>query len=1087
MPQAIAVEIAIPAGGTLYACTHLYVTRAADTPASTAFEPSIASDVSFDRSVGCVFWGNSPRGPQNFGTVRLVNASGLYDGYVGVSFRDRACIIKRGDTDAAYSTWTTVATLVVDSLELTERYADFVVKDKSALLERPLQSSLYPTTVTNQALRGQPRPITLGTCYQIPLRQPDVFGNGHFDVHEDEQWVGITQMLDQGAALIEGTAYRRSAKPGLYGMERLTAIGGAQCANVQGRFRILSTDLTDDFDNLAGWVETGGGIAGRDASISSGTLHMLNTAGGADLVLTSTTTLTATTSSGGDTPWTPAALSDLALWLDADDSATITVNSGKVEQWDDKSGNNRDFVQASDSLRPDYVTGAINGRAVARFEDNEVLRCGSYSLAEAFTMYAAFAREASSSGYQRLITVDEDGCVFFGMIDGEFATFFGGEGSGWLQTNVNAPATSISVKPDATVAGIVKPDDDSNSTIDAIPYLNGTAQDARYSNVKVNTGVNISSPISGVQHFLGDVCEIVITHSLLSTDDRQKLEGYLAHKWGAEGSLPGGHPYETDPPVIPGPPPTVIESDLFFYEFDVPTYTSGSATLATGLAAGNVERVINATGRYTGIFRAVDDFEPRIIAVDGSNCDLIIDNLRIRRVVLDDRLQDIVPYLATVKGPLLSGDLDSAAIAQIDTDTGYRYGFHASEPTQIADVLDQLATSIGGWWFIRRGGTLTFGRLLAPTGTASWFFDQTNIKRDTGVRITLDGAPGLSTVCLAKRNWQVLSEGDLVGSLNYVQLNTSDKDADVALSNSNYTYSATNVGSVRSTPGFYGERFYFEITATAIGAGEQHLIGVANSSATITTAPGADANAMAYRANGQSFTGGALTAYGTAWSANDVIQVAIDGRPAAMGANQLHFRVYFGRNGTWQNSSDPDTEADFLTFDGGVEGVAHLMTGGNAAETNTGVVNFGQSTFAHTPPADYLAVAWQRATLMADYRFKFDSTTALAGSYAHSDAARATTDSADNQREYAGGIPTLLARNADATAEANRWTGLYTVERFFYEFTALLDAGINADQVEPGDLIELTWPRFGLSAKKLRVVGVQGALMGREVTITAWG
>ena len=822
MPLAIAVEITIPAGGTLYACTHPYITRAADTPASTAFEPSIAEDVSFDRSVGCAFWGSRPRGAQNFGTVRLVNASGLYDSYVGVSFRDQTCVIKRGDTDAAYSTWTTVATLMVDSLTVTELYADFTVKDKSARLERPLQSNLYPTTITNQALRGRPRPITLGTCFQVPLLQPDVFGNGHYDLHQDDQWIGTTQVLDQGAALIEGTGYRRSAKSGIFGIERLTAVGGVQVANVQGRFRILSTDLSDDFNDLLGWTENNGGIAGRDASISSGTLRMQNTVGGADLQLISNSTLTA------------------------------------------------------------------------------------------------------------------------------------------------------------------------------------------------------------------------------------------------------------------------VDGDVFYYEFDVPTWTSGSAQFRTGAGLATIERVIDAAGRYTGVFRVAANFVPRLIAVNGSNCDLTIDNLRIRKIALDDRLQDIVPYVCTVKGPLVSGDLDSTAIAQIDTDTGYRYGFHASEPIQIADVLDQLAVSIGGWWYVRRTGTLTFGRLLAPTGTATWFFDQTNITRD-GVRVTLDGAPGLSNVCLAKRNWRVLTEGELVGSLNFVQLNNSDRGANVTLSGSNYTYSAANVGSVRSTPGVFGDRVYFEVRVNSIGAGTQHLIGVGNTTGLNTSAPGADANSLAYRANGQSITGGVLSAYGTAWAANDIIQVAIDGRPAAQGANQRHFRVYFGRNGTWQNSSNPDTEAAFLTVAGGTEGLAHLMVGGNALETNAGTVNFGQNAFAHTVPADYIAPAWQRWLVLSDYRFKFESTTALAAAYAHADAAPTLTDRADNEREYVGGIPTLLARNADATAEANRWAGLYTVERFFYEFNALLDAGINADQIEPGDLCEITWPRFGLSAKKLRIVGVRGALMGRQVTITAWG
>lgn len=37
-------------------------------------------------------------------------------------------------------------------------------------------------------------------------------------------------------------------------------------------------------------------------------------------------------------------------------------------------------------------------------------------------------------------------------------------------------------------------------------------------------------------------------NSVLSDADTEKIEGYLAWKWGLEGSLPGGHPYKSSPP-----------------------------------------------------------------------------------------------------------------------------------------------------------------------------------------------------------------------------------------------------------------------------------------------------------------------------------------------------------------------------------------------------------------------------------------------------------------------------------------------------------------------------------------------------------
>ncbi len=47
------------------------------------------------------------------------------------------------------------------------------------------------------------------------------------------------------------------------------------------------------------------------------------------------------------------------------------------------------------------------------------------------------------------------------------------------------------------------------------------------------------------------MAEVVIADSALSDADREKAEGYLAHKWGLEGNLPGGHPHKAAPPAAP--------------------------------------------------------------------------------------------------------------------------------------------------------------------------------------------------------------------------------------------------------------------------------------------------------------------------------------------------------------------------------------------------------------------------------------------------------------------------------------------------------------------------------------------------------
>jgi hypothetical protein len=48
----------------------------------------------------------------------------------------------------------------------------------------------------------------------------------------------------------------------------------------------------------------------------------------------------------------------------------------------------------------------------------------------------------------------------------------------------------------------------------------------------------------------GFISEMVVTNGVLSTTDRQRLEGYLAHKWGLQANLPAGHPFKNTPPTV---------------------------------------------------------------------------------------------------------------------------------------------------------------------------------------------------------------------------------------------------------------------------------------------------------------------------------------------------------------------------------------------------------------------------------------------------------------------------------------------------------------------------------------------------------
>ena len=72
----------------------------------------------------------------------------------------------------------------------------------------------------------------------------------------------------------------------------------------------------------------------------------------------------------------------LLLWLDASDLTTITEVSGKVSQWNDKSGNARHLTQGTDALRGMRITSTFTPGSV-RFTG-----AGGMSMASAITLAA---------------------------------------------------------------------------------------------------------------------------------------------------------------------------------------------------------------------------------------------------------------------------------------------------------------------------------------------------------------------------------------------------------------------------------------------------------------------------------------------------------------------------------------------------------------------------------------------------------------------------------------------------------------------------------------------------------------------------
>jgi hypothetical protein len=240
---------------------------------------------------------------------------------------------------------------------------------------------------------------------------------------------------------------------------------------------------------------------------------------------------------GGQKLWRPDELgASLALWLDAEDSASITLNGSTVSQWDDKSGNDRHATQATASIQPVYSATGFNGKPALVWPNvvNSLrLDTPAFSAQTFFfiTRYSTGTQPAWHGSFQGLC----------GGIGSPAPIGLIGEGGGSNTWYVSNLFQNVRFNGGA--------ESDINGQV-ALPLPNTLLGASAASPALPGSGwaIGCDRTIAG-RGWSGPISEVIATPSLLSTTNRQKLEGYLAWKWGLTANLPVDHPYKTTPPT----------------------------------------------------------------------------------------------------------------------------------------------------------------------------------------------------------------------------------------------------------------------------------------------------------------------------------------------------------------------------------------------------------------------------------------------------------------------------------------------------------------------------------------------------------
>ena len=227
------------------------------------------------------------------------------------------------------------------------------------------------------------------------------------------------------------------------------------------------------------------------------------------------------------------------VWLDASDSSTITESGGKVSQWNDKSGNNNHAIQSSNGRQPTTLLRSQGGLNVLDFSDDYMSTSFDIDtdVQPQVSIFAVYKSDLNDNSQRSLWGNDNGGwdrlqllCGQNGISNGNGSTFTPG-------TDDTDEHTYTAIINDGVTNG-------SNVWIDGALDLNYTESGAGGTNNKLYIGA-----INNEGYKLdGFIAEFIVISGLVSNNDREKLEGYLAHKWGLEGSLPVNHPYKSASP-----------------------------------------------------------------------------------------------------------------------------------------------------------------------------------------------------------------------------------------------------------------------------------------------------------------------------------------------------------------------------------------------------------------------------------------------------------------------------------------------------------------------------------------------------------
>ncbi len=224
---------------------------------------------------------------------------------------------------------------------------------------------------------------------------------------------------------------------------------------------------------------------------------------------------------GNGTPFSPAQIPGLQLWLDGADAATITQSAGAVSQWTDKSGNAYAAAQATGGARPSYSATGLNGLGALTFDGTSgFLSISGFNVPTTFTAFLA------------LDVLSTPQASFSAFLDAGFSTqFLLGFDSGGTKITATVNNVFATSAPAFTTGGAHQAlfSTDGTAGVTAFDSISSsyTSSAAAGGSVTANIGV-----FNGANYINATVGEMLLYGGTVAPAYISTIQAYLRKKWG---------------------------------------------------------------------------------------------------------------------------------------------------------------------------------------------------------------------------------------------------------------------------------------------------------------------------------------------------------------------------------------------------------------------------------------------------------------------------------------------------------------------------------------------------------------------------